>query len=132
MGIMNKKLLNGILVGLGIVVMIAIAFQWGMTLALAFWIYVGVMVRKRKRIFNDTMEPGLAEKLLKGLKTFAIVADILFLIAIAGILLHNVLSGLYEIEEPISFFIGVGALWVFIIASAGGLVTFLKGRQQPK
>ena len=129
---MNKKLLNGILVGLGVVVMLFMAFPWGMILALAFWIYMGVMVRKRKLVFHDKMEPGLAKKHLKRLKTFAIAAGISFLFSIAGIIVHNVLSGLSQIEEPILFYIGVGALWVFIIVTAGGLVTFLKGRQKPE
>ena len=44
--------------------------------------------------------------------------------------MHNVLYGLNEIEEPVSFYIALVGLYVFIIATIGGLVIFLKGRRK--
>ena len=128
---MKKKLLNGILIGLGVVVMILMAFPFGMIFSLAFWIYLGVMYRKGKRVFHEEIEPGLAKKQLKRLKILIIAAGISFTIAIVGIIMHNVQSGLLEIEESLYFFIGIVALYLFILASGGGLVIFIKGRQKP-
>jgi len=51
-------------------------------------------------------------------------------VGIVGVILHNALYGLFEKEEPVSFFIAIVALWVFIIATIGGLVMFLKGRRK--
>lgn len=124
---MNKKLLIGILAGLGIVLMIFNPVVMGI-LALAFWIYLGVMVWKRKSIFHTKMEPRLAEKHLKRLKAMLLLAGISFLVSIVGIIVHNVRSDLSGIEELLYFIIGITALYIFILASAGGLVIFLKGR----
>ena len=127
---MNKKLLIGKIAALGLVYLILNFLTTGV-FALATWIYLVFMVRKRKSsLFHEQMEPKLVESNLKRLKVFLKVAGITFLVAIAGIIAHNVLSGLSEIEEPISFFIGIGALLVFIIATAGGLFIFFKGRQK--
>ena len=128
---MKKKLLHGILIGLGVVVMLWMAFPFGMIFSLAFWIYLGVMYRKRKSVFHEEIEPGLAKKQLKRLKILIIAAGISLTIAIVGIIMHNVQSGLLEIEESLYFFIGIVALYLFILASGGGLVIFIKGRQKP-
>ena len=133
---MKKKLLIGILIGLGLVVMLLMAFPFGMIFALAFWIYLGVMYRKRKRVFHEEIEPGLAKKQLKRLKILIIAAGISFTIAIVGIIMvgiimHNVQSGLSETEESLYFFIGIVASYLFILASVGGLVIFIKGRRKP-
>ena len=130
-GIMSKKLLNGILIGIAVVLMILIAFPYGMILALAFWIYTGVMVWKNKRVHHEEMEPILAEKLLKRLKALFVTSVIFFPIGIAGIIMHNVRSSLSETEESLYFLIGIIALYLFILASAGGLLIFIKGRQKP-
>ncbi|WP_372643655.1 hypothetical protein [Ancylomarina sp.] len=124
---MKKKLL----IGLGLVVMLLLAFPFGMIFALAFWIYLGVMYRKTKRIFHEEIEPGLAKKQLKRLKILIIAAGISFAIAIVGIIMHNVQSGLSETEESLYFFIGIVASYLFILASAGGLVIFIEGRRKP-
>ena len=95
------------------------------------WIYLVWMVRKKKtNIFHDQMEPKLAERRLKMLKAFLLVAGISFAAFIVGVILHNALYGLFEIEELISFFIGISGLWAFIIATVGGLIIFLKGRRK--
>jgi hypothetical protein len=128
---MRKKLLNGILIGLGVVVMLWMAFPFGMILALAFWIYLGVMFWKRKRVFYEDIEPELAKKQLKRLKVLIIASGISFTVAIVGIIMHNVRSGLSETEESLYFFIGIVALYLFFLVSGGGLVIFIKGRRKP-
>jgi len=128
---MKNKLLIGILIGLGVVVMLWMAFPFGMIFSLAFWIYLGVMYRKRKSVFHEEIEPGLAKKQLKRLKILIIAGGISLTIAIVGIIMHNVQSGLSETEESLYFFIGIVALYLFILASGGGLVIFIKGRQKP-
>ena len=65
---MRKKLLNGILIGLGVVVMLWHAFPFGVILGLAFWIYLGVMYWKGKPVFHEDMDQGLAKKPLKRMK----------------------------------------------------------------
>ncbi len=132
---MKRKLLIGIIVVLGIAVAIGMAMFLGMLIAgalIAVWIYLVWMVRKKKtNIFHDQMEPTLAERRLKRLKTFLLVAGISFVVFIVGLIVHNALYGLSEREDLVSFIIAIVALWVFIIATIGGLVIFLKGRRKP-
>ena len=135
---MNKKLLIGIIVvivGLVIATAILVNIPWAITIIevalVGVWIYLVWMVRKKKtNIFHDQMEPKLAERRLKRLKTLLLVAGISFAVFIVGVILHNVLYGLSEIEEPVSLVIAVVAVWVFIIATIGGLVMFVKGRRK--
>ena len=137
---MNKKLLIGIIVVIvGLVIATAILRNpvWAITLIevtlLGVWIYLVWMVRKKQtKIFHDQMEPKLAERRLKRLKTFLLVAGISLAVGIVGVILHNVLYGLFEREEPVSFYIALVALWVFFIATIGGLVIFLKGRRKTR
>ena len=140
---MNKKLLIGIIVV--IIVFVIAAAILGVILRnplylvnlltiwipLGVWIYLVWMVRKKKtNIFHDQMEPKLAERRLKRLKTFLLVAGISLAGGIVGVIVHNALYGVSEIEEPVSFFIALVALWVFDMATIGGLVIFLKGRRR--
>ncbi len=102
-----------------------------MAIPLVVWIYLIMEVRKKKvNLFDDQMEPKLAERRYKMLKAFLLVAGISLAGGIVGVILHGVLSALLEIEEPVSFFIAFVALRVFIIAAIGGLVIFLKGRRK--
>jgi hypothetical protein len=66
------------------------------------------------------------------LKAFLLVAGISFAAFIVGGVLHNALSALFEIEEPISFFIALLSLAAFTMATIGGLVMFLKGRRETR
>ena len=78
------------------------------------------------------MEPKLAERRYKRLKTFLLVAGISLAVGIVGIVLHGVLGILLEIEEElVSFYIAIVGLYVFIIATIGSLVIFLKGQEKP-
>jgi len=128
--IMKRKLLIGIIVVFGI----AAAFFMSTLVAgaaIAVWIYLVWMVRKKKaNLFHDQVEPKIAERRLKRLKAFLLVAAISFAVGIVGIIVHNVLYGLSETEEIVSFIIALAALWLFILATGGGLVIFLKGRRK--
>ena len=76
------------------------------------------------------MEPKSAERRLKKLKIFLLVAGISLAVAIVGVVMHNLLYGLTEIEEPVFFTIALVALYAFAAATIGGLVVFLKGRRK--
>ena len=76
------------------------------------------------------MEPKLAEMRLKRLKVFLLVAGISLAGGITGVVGHNAVYALTEIEESVFFWIAIAALWVFIMATIGGLEIFLKGRQK--
>ena len=129
---MRKKILNGILIGFGVVVMLWHAFPFGVILALAFWIYLGVMFWKGKPLFQEDIEQGFAKKQMKKIKVLSIAAGISFIVGIVGIIIHNVRSGLSETEESFYFFIGIIAMYLFVLASIAGLFLFLKGRQKSK
>ncbi len=135
---MNKILLIGIVVlYVGLVIATAIlgppAF---VTLEIvvapiAVWIYLVWMVRKKKtNIFHDQMEPELAERRYKVLKVFLLVAGISFAVGIGGVIGHNVIYGLTEVEEGVFFTIGLVGLFVFFIATIGSLVVYLIGRRK--
>ncbi len=135
---MNKKLLIGIIAVIVVLVIAAAIlgnpfFVGPLTfwIPLVVWIYLVFMVRKKKtNLFHDQMDPKIAERRLKRLKAFLLGAGISLAVAIVGVIVHNVLSALLEIEELVSFIIAIVALWVFIIATIGSLVIFLKGRRK--
>jgi hypothetical protein len=129
---MNRKVLIGVLIVLGIAVTVLNPLI-SLILAVGVWIYLVGMVRKQKNsVLNDQMEPTIAEWHLKRLKAFLIIAGFAFLVFIVGTIVHNVLPDLAEIEETVSFLIALVALWVFVVATAGGMVLFLKERQRNK
>ncbi len=108
------------------------------------WIYLVFMVRKKKtNIFHDQMEPKLAERRLKRLKTFLRVAGISFAVFIISAVLHNAIYGLFIHffgedfwernvggDEPVFFTIALLSLVPFAVGTIGGLVIFLKGRRK--
>lgn len=127
---MKRKLLIGVLVVLGIAVAVLNPLISGI-LAVGVWIYLVRMVRKQKNsVFNDQIEQKITTWHLKRLKAFLIVAGFSFLVFILGAIAHNVLPGPSEREETVSFFIALAALLVFTVATAGGVVIFLKARQK--
>ena len=137
---MNKKLLIGIIVVFVIAAAISgvilrnplyLVNLLTICLPLGVWIYLVWMVRKKKaNLFDDQVEPKLAERRYKMLKVFLLVAGISLAVGIVGGILHNALYGLSETEEPVSFVIALVALWAFFIATIGGLVIFLRGRRK--
>ncbi len=98
------------------------------------WIFLVWLVWKKKtNLFHDQMEPKLAERRYKRLKTFLLVAGIGFAMFWVMVILQVVLVGIFnqpEEEGPVVFFIALLAVVVFIIATIGGLVIFLKGRRR--
>jgi hypothetical protein len=125
---MNRKLL--IRIGMAVAVLFlvgALALP-----ALVAWIcLIWIVWKKKTNIFDDQMEPELAERHLKRLKTFLLVAGITLVGGVIGVVGHNAVYALTEIEESVYFWIAITALWVFTMATIGGLEIFLKGRQKP-
>jgi len=123
---MNKKELIGIIV-LG-VIMVTVAWP----LCPLVWIYLLWMVRKKTtKVFHDQMEQELAERRLRRLKTFLLIAGVSLAVGIVGVVLHNVSYAMSEEEEAVFFFIALSGLWVASIGTMFGLVIFLTGRRRP-
>jgi len=62
------------------------------------------------------------------MKTFLLVAGISLGAFIISVFLHNAISGLFDIEEPVFFFIAVFVAPLgFAVGLIGSLVMFLKG-----
>lgn len=82
-------------------------------------------------LFYDRAEPKMTERRLRMLKTFLLIAGIALGTFIISVFLHNALSGLFGVEEPVFFCIAVfvaplalavglvGSLVLFIMALAG-------------
>jgi hypothetical protein len=127
---MKRKLIIGVLVVLGIAV-ITINPLISVIPAVGVWIYIIRVLRKQRSIvLNDQMEPTIDEWHLKRLKALLIVAGFSFLVFIAGTIVHNVLHDLSETEETVSLLIALVAMWMFVVATAGSMVIFLKERQR--
>lgn len=79
-------------------------------------------------LFYDRAEPKLSERSFKMLKIFLLVAGISLGVFIISVFLHNAISGLFKIEEPVFF-----AIAVFIaplgmaVGLVGSLVIFIRG-----
>ncbi|MCX6012740.1 MAG: hypothetical protein NTV30_04900 [Chloroflexi bacterium] len=97
------------------------------------WIYmVLVLWKKKASLFHDKVEPNSAERLYKILKAFLLIAGVSLAVSVIAIVLHNGLSALNETDESISFYTGLVALGVFMIATICGLVIFLIGSRKTK
>lgn len=127
---MKRKLMTGMLIVIGTVVTLVNPLLSGL-LAVGVWIYLIRMVRKQKTVgSNDGMEPKLNEWSLKRLKVLLVLAGFLFLVFMVSAVVHNGVHGLFEIKATVSLLIALVAIWMFVAASAGGLVVFLKGRSK--
>jgi uncharacterized membrane protein YfcA len=136
---MNKKLLVGVIVVivafviaaaiLGNFVHLYVLAAWlPQVIPLAVWIYLVWVVRKKKtEIFHDQMEPKLAERRLKWLKTLLLVGGISLAVCI-GFMLHIVIFRSPDYEG--GFFIAFPSFTLFTLSTIGGLVIFLKGRRK--
>jgi len=79
-------------------------------------------------VFYDRIEPKLDEKRSKMLKTFLLIAGIALGTLVISVFLHNALSGLFGIEEPVFFVIAVFiASSAFVVGIIGSLILFIKG-----
>ena len=105
-------------------------FMQAISLAfIAGFIYLIYTVRKRKaEIFQDGVEPEVAERRYRQLRTTLQVAGVAAAVAIIGTIVHNVLYATTDEEEPISFFFGAGGLLVFTLATISSFVMFIRGR----
>lgn len=79
-------------------------------------------------LFYDRAEPKMSEKRLKLLKTFLLVVGISIGAFIIAVFLHNALSGLLGVEEPVFFIIAVMlAPLALAVGLIGSLVLFVMG-----
>ena len=100
-------------------------------IALAAWIYlVYVTLKKKTNLFHDQMEPELAERRLRRLKNFLLVAGISLAASIAAAL-YAVKAAPSEESAAgsVIFFILLFSLVLFLIGTIGGWVIYLKGRR---
>ena len=126
---MKEKLKIGTIVVLVLLMVITGVIVFA--LPLVVWTFLVWMVWKKKaNLFHYQVELKLTERSLKKLKAFLLVGGISFAGFIVGVIVHNVLYGLSEIEEPVFFSIALFSLGVFYIANIGGLYIFLKGRRE--
>ncbi|MGD8727776.1 MAG: hypothetical protein PVH40_09030 [Gemmatimonadales bacterium] len=125
-----KRLLLGVAVVLGIAVT---SFNPPVALILAagVWIYLVRMVSQHENTaLGDQLEPAMTERHLKNLKALLGVAGFAFLVSIASAVVHNVSPDLFGLEEIVSLLVALAAIWVSVIATAAGMVLFLKERQR--
>jgi len=91
-------------------------------------------------LFYDRVGPGLAEKGLRMLRVFLLVAGVSFAAFIISVFLHNAIYGLFihffgadfwdrigMPDEPVFFFVALLAVAAFAVGLVGSLVMFLKG-----
>ena len=79
-------------------------------------------------LFYDRIEPKLGERELKMSKIFLMVAGISLAVFILSVFLHNAISALFKVEEPVFFFISVFiAPLGFAVGLIGSLVIFIHG-----
>jgi hypothetical protein len=117
-----------------LLVLAAVLIVWlPIILVVGVWIFLVWMVWKKKaNIFHHQVELKLTERSLKRLKAFLLVAGISLLGGIVGIIVHNVLYGLSEMEEDeiVFFSMAIFSLVLFTIATIVSLVIFLQGRRK--
>ena len=84
------------------------------------------MVYLLSYLFYDRVEVRLDERRLKMLKTFLLIAGMSLGAFIISVFLHNAISGLLGIEEPVFFSIAViVAPLAFAVGLIGSLVIFI-------
>lgn len=88
----------------------------------------GAVIYLLSYFYYDKSEPNLGERGLKMLKRFLVLAGISAAVFILSAFLHNVLSGLLHIEEPVFFIIAViVAPLGLAVGLVGSLIIFVKG-----
>lgn len=135
---MNKKVLIGI-IGIFVIAAIVLGVIQPMRLWLLFWAALIVAwicllwaFRKRgTRIFHDQMEPETAEKRLRWLKRLLLIGGISLGMFVIGVVVHNVLYGVMDREESVSFFVAVLGGLVLFLSNIGILVLVITGRMKP-
>jgi hypothetical protein len=88
----------------------------------------GGLVYLLSYLFYDRAGPNLSERSFKMLKIFLLVAGISVGVFIISVFLHNAISGLFKIEEPVFFAIAVFiAPLGMVVGLVGSLVIFIRG-----
>jgi hypothetical protein len=78
--------------------------------------------------FYDRAEPNLDEMCLKLMKNFLLLVGISLGAFIISVFLHNVISGLLGVEEPVFFIIAtIISPLALVVGLVGALVMFVKG-----
>lgn len=125
----KRKVLIGVIVVAGI----AAAFLMiplTTLAAIVIWIFLVWNIRKKGiNLFDEHIEPELVARRCRLMKTALIVAAISFIGGITGTVLHNVLYAVAEEEDAVTFIIALSTLWLFILATGGGLVIYLTGQR---
>ena len=101
---------------------------------LAAWIYlVYETLKKKTNLFPEQMEPELAERRLRRLKKFLMVAGISMAASIP-VTLYAAIANPPEggAAFGVVFFVLVSCAVLFNIGTIGGLVIFLKGRRETR
>jgi len=111
---------------------------WGainniLAILVGVWIILVVVVWKKKiTIFHDQMEPKLAQRRYRILKALLLAAGISAAVFVASIILDGTISSNLP-GNDVSVF--AYTAWIssglFLIATVGSLVIFLKGRVKP-
>jgi len=128
--VMKQKLLIGALIVLGIAVT-TFNPPISVILAVGAWIYlVRVVSIQDHSVVTDHKVPVIAEVHLKRIRALVIVAVFSFLILIVAAILHNASHDLSERRQTVTLLIALVALWVFVAATAAGMVIFLTTRQR--
>lgn len=79
-------------------------------------------------IFYAQAEPNLGERGLKMLKILLMTAGLALAVFILSVFLHNAISGLLGVEEPVFFIIAtILSPLAFAVGLVGSLVIFIKG-----
>ncbi len=79
-------------------------------------------------LFYDRSQPNLNDRRLKMLKIFLIVAGSSVAVFILSVFLHNMISGLFDKEEPVFFTIAtILAPLGLLVGLIGSLVVFIMG-----
>jgi hypothetical protein len=79
-------------------------------------------------VYYDRVAPKLCRRRLKMLRVFLIATGISAALFILSVFLHNVLSALFGLEEPVFFTLAViVAPLGFIVGIVGSLVVFIQG-----
>ena len=119
---MARKILTGIVVVVGVAVAASNPLI-GAIIAGGFWVYLVRTVSMR----GDT---GVDARSTKRIKKLLIIGAICFLVFLVSAVVHNVVSGLAETEEAVFLLLSLSASWAFILSTAGGMVLYLRGRQE--
>jgi hypothetical protein len=127
---MNKNALTILITVLVILLALFSPMIMGV-LAILAWVYLVMKIRKQEvMIFQDQVEPALAERLLKKMKVLVIVAGCAFLVFIVGAFLQRDTHNLTMFDVPLPFIIILVSVWVFIFSTFGSLMILLKGQQK--